>query len=237
MRKSLLALPVVLLAGQFALFAQQDRVPRGTSITVRTNEGIDLRDTSDGRIYTAVVARDVQDVDGNVLIPRGANAEIIVRNVGPDDMAVDLESLSVEGRRYIVSTTDKTIGEKEGVGKNERTAKYVGGGALLGTIIGAVAGGGKGAAIGAVAGGAAGAGTQTYTRGRPIFVPAETLLTFRLDRPLVIGRGEYERDNGYEREGHHYHRDYYDDRRDNDRDRYNNDRDRDRYNNDRDRDH
>ena len=46
-----------------------------------------------------------------------------------------------------------------GVGANKRTAEMVGGGAVLGTLIGAIAGGGKGAAIGAVAGAGAGAGT------------------------------------------------------------------------------
>ena len=224
MKLSLLAVPVVILASPLAVLAQQDTVRVGTPITVRTNETIDLRDQSDGRIYTAVVDQDVRSRDGDVVIPRGANAELIVRNVAPDDLALDIDSVTVNGRRYMVSTTDKPLTgrEKEGVGKNERTAKYVGGGALLGTIIGAVAGGGKGAAIGAVAGGAAGAGSETYTRGRSIRVPAEALLTFRLDRPLVIARGDYEHDYGYSREGHHYHRDW-EDRRDSNRD-YNNDR-------------
>jgi hypothetical protein len=40
---------------------------------------------------------------------------------------------------------------------------------------------------------------------REVQVPAESLLTFRLDRPLVIGRGEYGRDDGYMRDGHHCH--------------------------------
>jgi hypothetical protein len=93
--------------------------------------------------------------------------------------------------------------EKEGVGKNKRTAKYVGGGAVIGSMIGAIAGGGKGAAIGAIAGGAAGAGAQTITRGRDIHVPAESLLTFRLDRPLMLSHSG---DNGYSRNGRHYHR-------------------------------
>ena len=46
------------------------------------------------------------------------------------------------------STEDVQKGE-QGIGKNKRTAEYVGGGAVLGTLLGAIAGGGKGAAIGA----------------------------------------------------------------------------------------
>jgi hypothetical protein len=47
------------------------------------------------------------------------------------------------------------------------------------------------------------------TRGREIRIPAETVLTFRLDQPLEVGRGPYSDDNGYDRDGNHYHNDYY----------------------------
>jgi hypothetical protein len=192
-----------------AAFAQADRVPVGKDITVRTNEKIDLKGASDGRIYTGVVDRDVMDSSGHVAIPRGSNAELIVRNVSSSERAVDLESITVGGNRYVVAATGQentSETQKEGVGKNKRTAKYVGGGAVIGSIIGAIAGGGKGAAIGAIAGGAAGAGAQTITRGRDIHVPAESLLTFRLDRPLELRTGLNSRDNGYDRNGQHFHR-------------------------------
>ncbi len=68
---------------------------------------------------------------------------------------------------------------------NKRSGKYMGGGAALGAIIGAIAGGGKGAAIGAASGAGAGAATQILTRGS-VKVPAETLLTFKLDAPLRL---------------------------------------------------
>ncbi|HZT37893.1 MAG TPA: hypothetical protein VFA28_08335 [Bryobacteraceae bacterium] len=196
----------MLLGGAAVLFAQADSVPAGTDITVRTNQTIDLKDASDGRIYTGVVDRDVLDSSGRVAIPRGSNAELVVRNINSSERAVDLESITVGGNRYVVAATgadNAVTTEKEGVGKNKRTAKYVGGGAVIGSIIGAIAGGGKGAAIGAIAGGAAGAGAQTITRGRDIHVPAESLLTFRLDRPLMLSHSG---DNGYSRNGRHYHR-------------------------------
>jgi hypothetical protein len=62
----------------------------------------------------------------------------------------------------------------------------VGGGALLGTVVGAIAGGGKGAAIGALVGGGGGAAAQVITKGNKISVPAESLLTFKLDQPLQL---------------------------------------------------
>ncbi|MBV9081619.1 MAG: hypothetical protein JOZ62_03000 [Acidobacteriaceae bacterium] len=181
-------------------------IPAGTQIRVRTNEAIDVRDRSDGRIYTGRVDENVTNSSGTVIIPRGATAELIVNNLNENEMAVDVESITVNGRRYMVSAEayDKA---RAGLGKNKRTGEYVGSGAALGSIIGAIAGGGKGAAIGALAGAGAGAGAQTMTRGRAVRVPAESVLTFRLEQPFQLGRNS--RDYGYDRDGHHYHSDYY----------------------------
>ena len=192
----------LLLGTALTAFAQSGNIPVGTEIAVRTNNSIDVRNSSDGRIYSGVVDRDVRDANGTVAIPRGSNAELIVRNVASRNLALDLESVNVNGQRYVVSTNDVTRGgSKQGLGENKRTAKYVGGGAVLGSIIGAIAGGGKGAAIGAAVGAAGGAGTQVMTRGGSVRVPSESVLTFRLDQPLNVGRA----DNGYTRGGHHYH--------------------------------
>ena len=75
---------------------------------------------------------------------------------------------------------------KSGIGANKRTAIYTGGGAALGGIIGAIAGGGKGAGIGAGAGAGAGVLTQVLTKGGSIKVPVESVLTFKLDKPLHV---------------------------------------------------
>ncbi len=186
--------------------AQTDRVPAGTEITVRTNDSIDAKNANDGRIYTAVVDRDVMDQSGQVAIPKGSSAEMIIRNTSDQNLTLDLESVNVNGRRYVVSTADEPVAAessgKDGVGTNKRTAKYVGGGALIGSVIGAIAGGGKGAAIGAATGAGAGAVGQTVTRGKSVKVPSESLLTFRLDRSLRLGSA----DTGYNQNGHHYHR-------------------------------
>lgn len=207
------------------VWAQSDRVSSGTEITVRTNDTIDAKSSNEGRIYTAVVDQDVMDRSGRVAIPRGSNAELIVRDTSNRDLVLDLESVNVNGRRYVVSTTDQPItadaARKDGLGANKRTGKYVGGGAVIGSIIGAIAGGGKGAAIGAATGAGAGAVGQTVTRGGEVRVPSESLLTFRLDRSLSIGGP----DIGYNRDGYHYHR--YDNN-----DRYNNGND-DQYRNSR----
>ena len=185
-----------------AVGAQAQNIPKGTQFEIRTDERIDGREAGSGRIYAGQIARDVTDTGGRVVIQRGARAELIVRRLERNEVAVDLDGIDVAGKHYSVPASDVIRrSQGAGVGANNRTGKYVGGGALFGTILGAIGGGGKGAAIGALAGGAAGAGLQTLTRGKSINIPAETILTFRLDRDMVI----YE-DRGYQRGVRHYHR-------------------------------
>ena len=204
--RNVLNTAVLVAAVASSLWAQSDRVPAGTEIVVRTNDTIDTKHPSDSRIYTAVVDRDVRDRSGRVVVPRGANAELIARDSGDNEVVLDLEAVEVNGQRYSVDSDSQVItgdeSRKEGIGKNERTGKYVGGGAVIGSIIGAIAGGGKGAAIGAATGAGAGAATQTITRGSSVRLPSESLLTFRLDRPLRVGVA----DSGFDRDGRHYHR-------------------------------
>ena len=185
------------------MYPDRDRFTRiepGTLITVRTNEFIDS-DRADGRVFTGVVDQGVRGSNGRLASPRGSNVELVVRVEPDNDLILDLESVMVNGQRYAIQAGTNRIESRDGLGNNRRTGEYVGGGAVLGTIIGAIAGGGRGAAIGAAAGAAAGAGTQVITRGREVRIPRESLLTFRIERPLEMGIA----DSGFMRDGRHYH--------------------------------
>jgi hypothetical protein len=170
-------------------------LPAGTEIQVRTNENIDSSTATEGRAYSAEINRDVTDASGSVVLPRGSDAQLVIRSLntsttaGSPEFTLDLQSVTANGRRYLISTEDVARSNERGLGTNRRTAEYVGGGAVLGTLLGAIAGGGKGAAIGAAAGAAAGAGAQVLTKGKEVKVPAETQLTFRLDQPLRLQAG------------------------------------------------
>jgi hypothetical protein len=168
-------------------------VPVGAQVSVRTEETIDSGRAAEGQTYAAEVARDVLDADGQVVIPRGSNALVVLRSAsrgghfrGTSDLVMDLQSVSVDGRQYALSTSDVVEKGKAGLGKNKRTGEFVGGGAVVGTIIGAIAGHGKGAAIGAASGAGAGAAGQLLTRGGAVRVPAESILTFQLEQPLRV---------------------------------------------------
>jgi hypothetical protein len=167
-------------------------VPAGTEIAVLNNEAIDSKTAEVGQTFSADVAENVTDSSGDIVIPKGSEAELVMRKVSSggavsgSELTLDLQSVKVRGRRYTVSTQEIEEKGNSGLGANKRTAGMVGGGAVLGTLIGAIAGGGKGAAIGAAAGAATGAGVQVLTRGKAVHVPAETTLRFKLDQPLVL---------------------------------------------------
>jgi hypothetical protein len=167
-------------------------IPVGTEITIRTNESVNSKDSNTGQLHSATVSEDVSDVSGNIAIPAGTPAKLVVRDittggaVHSPELVLDLFSISINGKEYRVDTADVDVNSKKGVGANRRTAEFGGGGAAIGALLGGIFGGGKGAGIGAAAGGGGGLLTQIFTRGKQVQVPAESSLTFRLDRTLVL---------------------------------------------------
>ncbi len=168
-------------------------VPSGTEVSVRTEEMIDSATAVEGQTFAGEVTDDVRDADKAVVIPHGSNAQIVIKSAakggkfkGASDLVLDLQSVSVGGLQYKLSTADLAETGKDGLGKNKRTAEYVGGGAAVGAIIGAIAGSGKGAAIGAASGAGGGALAEVLTKGGSIKIPVETKLTFKLDQPLRV---------------------------------------------------
>jgi hypothetical protein len=162
-------------------------IPAGTIIRVRTNEKIDSNNAAPGRTFLGIVADDALDRHGRVVIPRGSTAELAVTSVSKHQLTLDLASITANGRTFAVTSSSQTVNgtQKPGIGKNKRTAKFLGGGAAGGTIIGAIAGGGTGALIGGLVGTGAGAGAQALTRNKAPKVPEESLLSFRLEHPLI----------------------------------------------------
>jgi len=167
-------------------------IPSGTEITVRANEAISSKTAAIDQKFSAQVDQDVLDSSGSVAIPKGSDAQLVIRKATggsmttTSDLVLDIESVTLAGTRYAVSTSDVEQTGRQGLGANTRTAEMVGGGAAIGALIGAIAGKGKGAAIGAAVGAAGGAGAQVLTKGKEISVPAETILKFKLDKDLAL---------------------------------------------------
>ena len=164
-------------------------LPAGTKLVIRMIDGVDSERNPVGQHFEASLDEPVV-VDGQTVIPRGA--DVVVKLVdakqsgkfeGRTSLTLDLMSVKVNGR--IVDVNTETVTE-ESSSRGKRTAKVVGGTAAFGTVIGAIAGGGKGAAIGLGAGAATGAGAEILTKGQRVKIPSETRLTFMLDSAVRL---------------------------------------------------
>lgn len=164
-------------------------IPLDTPITIRMIDSVDSDRARLGETFRASIDEPVV-VGNQEVIPRGA--DVLTKLVtdqrsgslrGQTVLTLALSTVTVNGRPVDVTSTDvRTASTSRG----QRTAGAVGGGAALGAIIGAIAGGGKGAAIGAASGGALGAGAEVVTGGQKVRIPSETRLTFRLQSPVTL---------------------------------------------------
>ena len=98
-------------------------------------------------------------------------------------MTLRLTDIEVNGRVVPLVSSSHSV---EGASESQDTAKKVAGGAVLGTLIGAVADGGKGAAWGAAIGAGAGTAAAAATSAKPAVVPAQSLVKFRLEQGLSV---------------------------------------------------
>jgi hypothetical protein len=164
-------------------------LPSGTRLEVRLNQTLDVKHVESGDRFSGTLAEPV--VEGNtVAVPAGSNAtgDVLVahrrgRFKGQSVMALTLTRLEVNGTQYRIDTSNLARTKK---GKGRRTAALIGGGAGMGMLIGGLATGGVGLLVGGLAGGGAGALGAAFTGNADLKIPAETVVTFRLQDPLTL---------------------------------------------------
>ncbi|MGH9708908.1 MAG: BON domain-containing protein, partial [Candidatus Acidiferrales bacterium] len=130
-------------------------VPANTTMSIRMIDGVDSSVNQPGEIFHASLDAPIVVGDG-VVVPQGADVYVRLvsassagRMTGKSELHLELVKLEFQGRSYpLVSSTYDLSGSSRG----KNTTKKVAGGAILGTLLGAIADGGKGAAIGAAAG-------------------------------------------------------------------------------------
>jgi hypothetical protein len=170
----------------------QVTLPAGMTVQIRLNESLSSDRRAPGDTFDASLAEPLI-IDGLVIAERGARAGGRVVGAqkadaqkagGTSSVALELTNLvTADGQKIAISTDPWT---KRGDTSRAEDAAKIGGGAALGAMIGAIAGGGTGAAIGAGVGGAAGVGTVLATRGKPVNIPSETIIRFRLATRVTI---------------------------------------------------
>lgn len=160
----------------------------GTVVTVRTIDSINSDENNVGDTFRATL-EDPIVVNGQTVVPTGSDVTIKIvrveqsgRITGHEEVALALDSVMVNGQRVAAVSNDAEVAAKS---RGEQSAKVIGGTAVVGAIIGAIAGGGKGAAIGAATGAGAGAAIQAI-RGQRIQIPSESRLDFALIEPMYI---------------------------------------------------
>jgi hypothetical protein len=129
----------------------------GSFIAVRDDEAIDPQITVAGQTFAATVLDDIRDGNGNVIIPGGSPAAIMVRPVakgGEPGFAIELVSVVIDGSRYAVYGGAIAAGERktgeDGASADAEDARRV------------------------------------IVAGPRIQVPAATVLEFRLEQPLLL---------------------------------------------------
>jgi hypothetical protein len=162
-------------------------VPEGMDLRIRLDEGISSETARLEDRVEASLAQSVR-IDGRVAIPAGARVVGVVRGVerahrpskgGRLDLVFDRIYLNdgsqLDMRAHVVSLE----------GDLDEKGEHAGIGAVIGGVLGAIVGGKKGAVIGAIVGGT---GSVVARSGDDLDLPAGTVLTLRLDRPLDVRR-------------------------------------------------
>jgi hypothetical protein len=177
-----LALLVGLVLASGILVAEAiPEIPPNTTIRVRMIDRLSSEDTEVGDIFHGTLDEPIM-ANGRELYPKGSDVSGRVSDVHhsgrlsePGELDLVLTTISSGHVASSIAVQPLVI---KGESHTKSNATKIGGGAALGALIGAVAGGGKGAAIGTVAGGAAGTGAAAATGKKAAVVESEAVLAF-----------------------------------------------------------
>lgn len=164
-------------------------IPSGTQIRVSLIDSLSTETNSAGDRFLSSMAESVV-VRGTTALPKGTKVRGRVVGVEDSGRVKGLASIQLvlidimQGDRWIAITTDTFRATADS--SKTRDGEIIAGGAGIGAVIGAIAGGKKGAAIGAVTGGGAGTGVVLATKGNEIRYGPETLLSFALAKSVQM---------------------------------------------------
>jgi hypothetical protein len=188
MRRHLKLTRAITLLTIFGTLMGWAQIPADTAVQVRITEKLSSETANVGQQFHGVLAAPIT-ANGRTVFPKGAavagevvNIERSGRLSTPGELHLTLKSIRSGGRTYPISVQTLMV---KGNSHTKSNVTKIGGGAGLGALIGAVAGGGKGAAIGAGVGAAAGTGVAAGTGKQPAEVQSETVLAWTSNAPIM----------------------------------------------------
>jgi hypothetical protein len=161
-------------------------IPAGTTLMATLGQTISTERGEAGQPVQLETSETISLGDG-VTIPAGMTIHGEVthtkgggRIAGAPELTLRFDRLEVDGRDYRIGTDPFRV-----KGKNDavESVAEIGGGALVGGIVGAVAGD---AVKGAVIGGVIGTGVAVATKGNQIVLPKGQRLRIRLTEPVTV---------------------------------------------------
>jgi hypothetical protein len=170
--------------------SREARIREGTEIYLRLEEGLSSKTARREDRFEASVVRPVR-AEGVLAIPAGTRVRGIVREAEPAQrgskggtLDLDFDALYLDRSRLDLRVRVVAIHDQQEEDHLD-TREKAGIGAVLGGVLGGILGGRKGAIAGILIGGT---GAVVATKGDEVDLPPGTVVTVRLERPLVVPR-------------------------------------------------
>lgn len=166
-------------------------VPVGTSLKIRLEDTLSSKNSRVGDGFSAIV-EEPNAYDGGTVRGHISSIQKSGKVKGRTSMNLAFDSIALSNGRkgplhgYVTSVYGSDSGRADNEGgvesgsRTNQTLKRAGIGAAAGTIIGAIAGGGKGAAIGLILGGAGGAGSLAIKGSKELKLESGTELLVKV---------------------------------------------------------
>jgi hypothetical protein len=159
------------------------RLEEGTSIQVRLTHALSSRTARREDPVDASVAEPVR-AQGELALPAGTEVRGVVTDVERAQRPSKAGRIEIQfDAVYLDHTRFEMRGRVAEIKESTGRAQKAGIGAVVGGVLGGLLGGKKGALVGILIGGG---GAVVATEGEDVELPAGTILTVRLERPLVI---------------------------------------------------
>lgn len=164
-------------------------VPAGTIVVVEFQDSLSSHSSSVGTAFRARVRQEIS-IDGKVVIPRGATVVGRVTEASRPKKVGGRARLSLEfhtlelpaGGALPIRATFAQRGKSE----TPKDAAIIAGSTLGGVVLGEAVDKGEGGVIGGILGGVGGTVAAMKTKGKPVEVPAGTVMSLELSEPVTV---------------------------------------------------